>query len=594
MLIPPPTTRTLFTCDPSIKTGGCGKPFVWADLNPRQKETLNRNAKGVIDNKGPARLDYLRGDRSNEAASGEGFRPRNVLLGDIVNSDPIFVGKQDFGFEALPGAEGAAYQDFRRSTDYRNRPDMVYVGANDGMLHAFDALTGVERFAFVPNSVFNRLVLLTDAQDDQGHQYLVDGSPRALDAHIGGAWQTVLVGALGAGGRGVFALRITDPTNMGANDILWEFSNVDDADLGFSIPQPSIARMNNGQWVAIVANGYGSARQNAVLFILDLETGAVIKKIDTGVGGDNGLSSPIPVDVDADRITDFIYAGDLKGNLWKFDVTEKETRRWDTAFKQGGTPMPLFSACATTGSCASMHRQPITARPEIGFNPQGGFIVYFGTGSYFQAGDSSNTTPANSFYGIFDRNDKGSLQSKPADIERSQLLQQQVLETQLFSGGEYSELVRITSSHRPNHGHAGWYIDLPGSGERQVSAPILRGGRIIFTTLTPDADSCESGNTGWLMEADAYSGSRLAFSPFDINRDRQFNNQDFASIMVDGRQTRVPVSGRLLRAGMAKTPAVITAGGVEYKYAGGATGGVDVTVENGAGASGRQSWQQLK
>lgn len=588
-LVPAPASRRLFTYDPTAIAGSRGKTFEWSQLNATQQSALNTNATGANDGLGQQRLDYLRGGRGNEAPAGAQFRARSVVLGDIVNSDPFFVGKQDFGFDLLPGTEGSSYAAFRAGI-VQTRPGILYVGANDGKLEAIDAATGVERFAYVPNAVYSKLSLLTAANYNQNHRYLVDGSPRALDAYLNSAWETVLVGSLGGGGSGVFALKVTDPVTFGTDDILWEFTSANDADLGLSVPQPTIARMNNGKWAAIVANGYNSATQKAMLFIIDLETGGVIKKIDTGVAGDNGLSSPIPVDVDRDRIADFIYAGDLKGNLWKFDVTSSNANSWDVAFKSGSTPQSLFSACNTTGSCSSSNQQPVTARPEVGINPKGGFIVYFGTGRYFATGDTTVTSPVNSFYGIFDPNDKGATSPARVGDGRGSLLQQSVLATQTISGDGFSEEVRITSNNALTDTHKGWFIDLPESGERQVSTPLLRGGRIIFSTLTPSSDPCGFGGTSWLMELDSSSGSRLAASPFDINRDRQFNSADFGTY----NSQNVPVSGRRSKEGIIKTPGVITAGEVEYKYASGTTGGIDTTIENSDGSGGRQSWRQIQ
>jgi type IV pilus assembly protein PilY1 len=585
--IPSPGTRRLFSYDPTAAAGSRGIEFEWAELNSSQQTALNTNAGGTNDGLGQQRLGYLRGERGNEAPNGSQFRARSTVLGDIINSDPFFVGKQDFGFDRLPEGGSGVYASFREQK--ASRPGMIYVGANDGKLEAINATSGAEVFAYVPNAVFSKLSQLTAANYNQNHRYLVDGSPRALDAYINNTWKTVLLGSLGAGGRGVFALDVTDPQNFGTDDVMWEFTSSQDGDMGLSIPQPSIARMYNGKWAAIVANGYNSASGRAMLFIIDLETGSVLKKIDTGVGSDNGLSTPIPVDVDSDRIVDFIYAGDLKGNLWKFDVTASNANQWDVAFKSGSTPLSLFTACATTGSCTSGDRQPITARPEVSLNPTGGFVVHFGTGRYFATGDATLTSPINSFYGIFDRNEKGA--SSPARVGdgRSNLRQQSVVATTTVSG----QPVRVTSNTPLTDADKGWFIDLPETGERQVSTPLLRGGRLIFSTLTPNTDPCGFGGTSWLMELDAASGSRLSVSPFDLNDDRQFNSGDFATL-ADG--TRVPVSGRQITQGIIKTPGVVEdpASGIEHKYASTTAGTIDYTRENAGDASGRQSWRQLQ
>jgi len=584
--IPAPGSRNILTYVPG--TGGV--QFQWANLNAAQQALLNKNAAGTADGLGAKRVDWIRGSRADESPAGARFRARSKVLGDIINSDPQFVGKQDFGFEKVPG-EGASYKAFRAGSQYQNRSGMVYVGANDGMLHGFDAKTGTERFAYIPDSVYERLRLPTDKSFNEAHRYLLDGSPRAADAYINGAWQTLLLGTLGAGGRGVFALRVTDPDNFSSKDVLWEFSSSNDTDLGTSLPVPTIARLYDGKWAAIIGNGYNSGSQKAMLLIIDLETGALLKKIDTGVAGDNGLSSPVPVDVDGDRITDYVYAGDLKGNLWKFDLTASTASQWDVAFKQGSTPKPLFSACATIAtSCSGSDHQPITARPEVSLNPRGGYVVFFGTGRYFATGDATLTSPVNSIYGIYDLNGKSESGAGAVGAGRSKLQKQEVVATKTVTLGGVTENVRATSNNTVPDTASGWYLDLPESGERQVSTPILRGGRVIMTTLTPNLDPCGFGGSSWLMELDALTGARLEYSPFDLNRDQEFNAGDF--IEVNGK--KVAVSGRQSKEGIIKTPTVITSDTVEYKFASGTTGGVDTTVENAAGATGRQSWRQLR
>jgi type IV pilus assembly protein PilY1 len=637
-LIPAHGSRNIITLN-----GSTGVAFLYNNLNTTQKNALKLRPSGTSsgdDVYGAAVVNYLRGDDTGEAPDLQDFRPRTSRLGDIVNSDPVFVGKQDFGFEALPGAEGTSYITFRTSAAYQNRAPMLYVGANDGMLHGFNAQTGVEQFAYVPNAIIPSLRFLTEASraDDpdntglpasgynQKHRYLVDGSSRVADAYLTlgatTAWRSMLVGALGAGGRGVFALNVTDPAALGTGSPLWEFTSgsTGGSELGVSIPQPSIGRMNNGSWAAIVSNGYESTSNTARLYILNLATGAVIKEFNTAVGSatrPNGLSSPIPVDVDRDRIVDFIYAGDLHGNLWKFDVTSGNVNQWDFGFKQGSTPKPLYAACTDPTSTTTCYntRQSITARPEVGTNPTGGQMVYFGTGKYFEdcdnktirngaAVDCSNdnttaTQVVQTFYGLRDLFTKGSTgTATPIGSGRTvttNLQQQTVLATQTLSGSGFSEEVRITSDSTISNIQNGWYLDLPTGGERQVATPLLRGGRIIFTTLIPSGDPCGFGGNSWLMELDALSGARLAFSPFDINNDRAFTIDDFALLTLpDGTQVRVPVSGRKSKEGIIKTPGVISAGELEYKFASGTTGGIDRTVENAGTAGGRQSWRQIR
>lgn len=584
-VMPAPAERNIVTWDP---VSGSGMAFQWSSLTSGQQAALNTDAYGVDDGLGEKRLEYLRGDDSMESPNGT-FRVRSSMLGDIINSDPTFVGDQNYGFDLLPGSEGSSYKSFRSGSGYKDRTPMVYVAANDGMLHGFDAETGVEMLAFMPNAVYPELTFLTDPDYNTNHRLINDGAPRALDAYIGGGWKTILVGTLGGGGKGVYALDVTTPDSFGEDDVLWEFTSEDDSNMGVAIPQATIARMYNGDWAAIVSNGYNSGG-NATLFILDLETGAELAEIDTGVGGDNGLSSATPVDVDGDRITDYIYAGDLKGNMWKFDVTSSDAGDWAVAF--GG--LPLYTACSAD-PCTSTNRQPITARPEVGISPPAGYFVYFGTGRYFAVGDNGVGTGANTVYAIRDKNEKGAASPVLPGAGRATLVEQEILNEQVITYGDYVEGIRVSTNNVITDADDGWFLDLPTSGERQVSTPILRGGRLIFTTVIPSGDACSAGGESWLMEIDALSGSRLTESPFDLNRDRSFDIEDFAPLDPDDPNSPlVPVSGRQSKQGIIKTPGIVTDDRIEYKFASGSAGGIDTTIENAGKQRGRQSWREIQ
>lgn len=357
------------------------------------------------------------------------------------------------------------------------------------------------------------------------------------------------------------------------------------SDLGFTYGQASIGRMANGKWAAIVGNGYNSDGHKAVLFILDLETGAILKKIDTGVGSfasQNGLSTPVIVDVDNDKIVDYIYAGDMRGNLWKFDVTGSGAGSWDVAYKSGATNLPLFTATAPDGTA-----QPITAKPTVTRRPDGDLMVFFGTGKFFEEVDRRVlTTPApqvQSFYGV---RDPGSA----ITTGRSTLAQQSVITALTDFGFD----LRVTTANEPTPTQNGWYLDLPTAGERQVSRPILRTGRIIFTTVIPNSDACYAGGDSWLMELDALSGSRLAFTPFDLSGEGEFDATDYVTVTIDGRDVDIPVSGKKSKEGVIKTPGIVQKGDKEYKYTSGSSGGIEVTLEPGDIGAGRQSWRQLQ
>ena len=613
-LIPAANDRVIATYD-----GNSGQPFRWASISASQQTQLGSQSI----------LNYIRGDQSNEASNEGGtLRNRNRLLGDIINSAPTYA-----------AAPGSRYQDNwgnsqpETASPYSayvvaniNRQGLVFAGANDGMLHAFDADTGVEKFAYVPNALYNNLNNLSDTS--YTHKYYVDGSPTIVDAFINGSWRTVLVSGLGAGGQGIFALDITDPTSLNteanvASKVLWEFTDQDDRDLGFTFGQASIVRLNNGEWAALVGGGYNNTADNnldnndvydsqtgnGVIYLINLADGSLIKKFDTLIGIDddptgadrpNGIASPTAIDVNNDNIVDAIYAGDLFGNVWSINLTDQDEDNWNFSYMDSITPEPLYTACAGE-TCTGANIQPITTRIQVVKHPrENGYLLLFGTGKYFEVGDNtSESQVTQSFYSIWDKR-----LSELIPFDRSDLLQQQILQQISVDGFNY----RITSDELINWTeHSGWYIDLVNQdvnsgnlGERQVSNAIIRNGRIIFTTLIPSDDPCAFGGSGWLMEMNYASGARLSYSPFDVNGDGVFTSEDFFLVDTDGDgepDTAVPYSGKESKVGIIPTPSIVNqpGGQQEIKYTSGADGNIEVTIENpGPGYEGRQSWRQLQ
>lgn len=592
-LIPAYGSRSIYSYN------SAGIDFTWANLGVTQKASLQLATETTSTN-AQKRVTYIRGNSADELQNSGIFRDRNKLLGDVVNSNPWYVGIDNFGYDALSGTEGSSYLTYLTALKAQNsgvgRTNMVYVGANDGMLHALNADTGAELFAYIPSSVIPNLKDLSDPSygTNPAHRYFVDGSPRAGDVYFSdNTWHTVLVGTTGAGGRSVFGLDVTSPGSFGASSVLWEFTDADDTDLGYTLADPAIVRMDNGKWAAVIGNGFNSTSHKAVLFIIDIQTGAVIKKIDTGVGSTllpNGLSSPIPIDSDGDRIVDVIYAGDLQGNMWKFNVSGSNTNNWKSAYKSGATPLPLFVASDGTNV------QPITAKPQVGRHPDGGVMIYFGTGKYFESTDNivGATPQVQRFYGIRDTVASGN--STP--IVLNDLVAQTIDYETTFSGFD----VRVTSSNAVDFSSKkGWYMGLTSpvdgaQGERVVAAPLIRNNRIVFTTLIPSADPCTFGGSGWLMELEGVTGAELQITPFDLNNDGLFSSADLVpiTITVNGVTTTVykPVSGKKSKVGIIKTPSVIKAGEKEYKYTSGSSGNLESTTESGGTGTGRQSWRQ--
>lgn len=615
--IPTPANREIITVN---GVGTAADPhdavaFKWADIDAtRKNELLNLGTGPGTDAttaRGEARLDYLRGVRTNEGTTGYQFRRRASVLGDIVNSAPAYVGAPAFRYPDTLEDEDKPYSGFR--SDNANRAHMVYVGANDGMLHAFESNDSqadgegavTEKMAFIPKTVFKNLYKL--AAPAYTHQYYADGSPVTGDAFFGGDWHTMLVAGLNKGGQGVYALDITDPTTFtddNADDIFqWEFTDEQDSDLGYTFSRPSIIRMNNGTWVAAFGNGYNntvdddadgtttndSTTGNAVLYILNLETGAVISKIDTGVGSaqdpnaataadrvPNGLSTPVFVDSDGDSDVDLAYAGDLFGNLWKFDLSSDDPADWAVAYDGE----PLFTAIKGTT------HQPITSRPNVSRGPNGeGLMVVFGTGKYLEQNDTVLAKiPDASFYGLIDKN-TGDADEDLIGARTSSLTAQTIT--------SQTATLRTTSANPlgTETNNQGWYLDLESTGssrEMQVTDSLIRNGHVIFTTLIPQTtDACGAGGSSWLMEMNLFNGARATTTPFDLNNNGLFD--DTTKVGEDD----TPVSGVKTNVGITPKPAPLSGEKCDYLIFPGTSGATETRCRNpGPRGFGRQSWRQ--
>ncbi|HEY8622337.1 MAG TPA: PilC/PilY family type IV pilus protein, partial [Casimicrobiaceae bacterium] len=616
------TGRTILTYKPSAALGSRGIPFRWPasypaapgaiEMDLAQSSLLNADMGGVVDNYGSKRVEWIRGNASNESATcgtcTPSFRSRPTSkLGDIIHSAPNYVAAPALGYPDT--IEGVAYSGFAAAK--ASRTPTIYVGANDGMVHAFDANTGKETLAYVPTPVYRNLSALTTqsasavAGSPTAHHYHVDGSPTLADVFYGGAWHTLLAGALGAGGQGVYALDVTDPSNFtqssAASIVRWEFTDANDADLGYGFAQPLVVKTNNGRWSVIVANGYNSPESDgrassnghAILFVLDAETGAVTAKIDTGKGtasNPDGLSGPIAVDTTGDGVADVVYAGDLIGNLWKFDLSAASAGAWGVAF--GG------AALFTTPSI-----QPITVRPDVTRFTQGGYLVTFGTGRYIDTSDNS-TNDNEAFYGIRDTgavvNGLGSLVQQTivssaavgADGNTYRLTTHAVgpatLDAPIKGDNAISAADYVASQQ-------GWYLNLATPGERVVYDPTIRAGRVVFSTLIPNTDPCGFGGSGWVMEVDVMTGNRYDTPTFDTNNDKQISTADLVN--SGGLEN---TSGRYLSsipaaAGFLRAPTVPGKSSFENKYVNTSSGAVNVIGETaGLGGQGRKSWRQIQ
>lgn len=441
-------------------------------------------------------VDYIAGARSQEGQPSEvekAFRQRVSLLGDVVNSEAVYVGAPALG---LTESGYAAYKSAQSG-----RAKMVYIGANDGMLHAFDAETGVEQWAYVPTAVLPNLYKLADKEYSGKHQYFVDATATVADVKISGQWRTVLVSGLGAGGRSYFALDVTDPANPRA---LWEFT---DTNLGYTFGKPEIGKLENGTWVALVASGYNNVNTGdgkGYLYVLNVATGAIIRTIGTNQGSTSTPAGLAHIrgwfeDGETDATIKRVYGGDNLGNVWRFDINDNV-----------GAPDFDAQRLATLRN-ASNAVQPVTSRPELG--QVGPYVMVFvGTGRYMGSSDLTDTT-TQSIYGIKDRltaEDYGNVRDSANAFVRQTL----ALGTCPASATSCSaaESVRTVPSPEPVNlaTNGGWYVDLPVSSERVNTDPVLALGTLIVTSnIITEGDVCKVGGSSWLNFIDYSTGATV-------------------------------------------------------------------------------------
>ncbi|MFZ3183016.1 MAG: PilC/PilY family type IV pilus protein [Pseudomonas sp.] len=564
-----------------------------ANLLSRDPENGN-----TPDTKGTARLDYLRGVRAGEGATG--FRTRTTVLGDLYSSSPVSVSDARYLTNISNSLEGnTAYSTFRKSV--KDRSPRVYVGGNDGMLHGFNAGTGVEEFAFVPTAVFTKLNKLTGK--NYSHEFYVDGSPMVADAYNGNEWRTILVGTLRAGGKGLFALDITTP---GSEKLLWEFDDAsiplpDAVKMGHSFAQPTIARLHTGTWAVVFGNGYeatSSTNGKAALFIVDAFSGTLLKSLEVAglAGTSNGLSTPKLADYNGDGVADYAYAGDLQGNLWRFDLlkggrdsskpftTEDDDSSAIEDFKVGYGASPLFKAVAANAATP----QPITSAPSLIRHPSGkGHLVVFGTGKYFEDGDKDgNKSIAQSVYGIWDTQTRGEPTSA-ISITRNNLVTQ-TIQTQVTGKNSKGESIigRSISDNSiawtdvdGNISKHGWLLDLTLGGldgEMVIENMVIFGRTVLFQTLIPNSDPCADGASNWTYAINPFSGGKTAHHTFDYKDKSDPSDPKVLSAVKQDGEGGITVS---------QTPE----GSFEV-----CSGKSCMDVKLGSDSIGRQSWRQVE
>ncbi|RCW66470.1 type IV pilus assembly protein PilY1 [Marinobacter nauticus] len=569
-------------------------------------------------------VNYLRGDRKyedqDETPLDSVLRKRDSLLGDIVTSTPVVIGapKPDLYknvldetyFEGLSGK--TTYDSF--VTDNASRTPLVYVAANDGMLHAFNANTGAEVFAFIPGAVVGgtgdaSLARLAnpeygvynpvDGTQPVPHQYFNDGKLTTQNVYLDGEWKTILVGTTGRGtSRTVYALDITNPADLAdpkkaADAILWERSAGDgksNADwIGMSLGRPTISLIKSstedeGQWVVHVGNGPNSENNKAALLQFDLATGA-LSVYAAGSMTDNGLAAPYVIqNNNTDGISEYAFAGDLQGNVWSFPLSPTG----------GNVSAPIYVAKDASGD-----RQPITADMYATQNPNTGAVwVFFGTGRFLTDGDIRQSDPqVQTWYGL--RALKGG-SSSPAvtysntrsNLQKREILAENVEGTEIYratSIGDFSDLTEDDN--------VGWYMDLVSpnngkEGERAVYQTQLIGGRLIVNTLIPKSSSpCDTFPGGATLIVDPFSGANPGEGVLDTNDDGETDDKDSTTISGEIHH----YNGQRYEVGMAGSVSALIQEGGKVRLFGLGLDSREMTLDTTMGATGAQrlNWHEI-
>jgi type IV pilus assembly protein PilY1 len=573
-----PSSRVMLTWNATNTSGNAGTAgisFEWpgsgsgTPITGAEENTIDAGDATPINGN---RVNYLRGDRTNEINSaGAGlFRARDGVLGDIVDSSPTWVGPPSAPYtqtwvDRIHSADvmaenGSSYTSFQAAQ--QSRLNVIYVGANDGFLHGFRTGSlsssgtlvnssstpndGAEVLAYMPGAVLNTIhpysstpsveagdATLDYSNTQYAHNFFVDGTPGTGDLFYGGAWHTWLIGGLGAGGSAIYALDITNPGSGGnfaevnaAAVVKGEWSSATitcvnsgscGASLGNTYGTPQIRRFHNGNWGAVFGNGFGSSNGDAGIFVMLVNSSGAMSfyYLSAGNAGSNGIASVAPADLDGDHITDYVYAGDLKGNLWRFDLTSANPASWAV------TPGPLF----TTPS-----GQPITTQPILAAAPVSGtlpsVIVAFGTGEKTPLTTTSSSTYVSGtqgLYGVWDWNMSAwntlSSAAQYASLTAAQVhsvthlsapdtLGTSNLQVQTFTDNMSTGTVDTSNtpvvweqcSGSCNSGFFGWYANLPGTSgatnsngaqivEQVVSTPTLDQSAFIVNSTIPANNS---------------------------------------------------------------------------------------------------------
>lgn len=545
----PTTGRKVYTSDGHFSDDGEGTTQYQAatpgqaprafPTNATSEQLASLTRDGVT---GTQNAAYIAGDRSLEQTNPDGFlRNRNHLLGDIVGSSPAYV----------PGVNGAA--------------GTVYIGANDGMLHAFDAATGAELFAYIPGLVnWDHLAMLS--HPNYGHRFFVDG-PIAVTSRQQTPSRNVLVGALGKGGKGLYALDVTNPAAFGeGNNVLWERRDTPLGNMGLVQGRPVLAKVRNGVTTTnavVVANGVNSTSGRAALIVLDLDSGDVIREIAVGTAGvANGLSVPTGL-LGPDGVTlDYVYAGDMLGNVWKFNLSDADPDAW--------TATRLFTATNSAGEA-----QPITGGITLAVHPRTNQRwIFFGTGRYMLHEDVGSTQ-VQSMYGFIDDGTTIVRSGAGANLtQRSIEVTGQTINGYPVRG--FQQRAPLPEDSK------GWYIDLPDTGERIVQDAQVVSTFLVTASIIPSGDACEAGGRGYINALDAFTGTSAGGSYFNLDGDG--NTQEETGVPPR------PVGSVNVGGGMPTLPNLLRG-----RFVVGGSGGSDVRgTQTLAPRWDRASWREIR
>lgn len=592
--------RLIATWDP---VAGQAIPFEWTPGTPATgiatSTTLGQDLETFTpDTSGPDVLAFLRGSNAKEVRFGGQFRNRTHKLADIVDSAPLYIGAP------LAGYPTASYVAFTNAVS--SRPAVLYVGANDGMLHAIDALTGNERFAYIPKGGYANLVKLANPYYNAQHQFFVNGSPQGADVQFSDlSWHTIVVSTQSQGGTSVFALDVTNPQQITTEAALSSFVlwDITDSDMGLTFSQPAITNTAYG-WLVFVGNGYNNPNQKPVLYALNPQTGAIVQKLDlcaslaTNICNynlSNGLSSVTVMNTSGQvsQPANILYAGDLAGNVWRVDISNGNPANWKVTI--------LFQA-----TDSSNNPQPITTEPALTLNPQypkvSGTLVFVGTGQLLGNPDLS-TTQVQSVYGIYDPQNGSTTPLTHGNPVASSYISTTGMVNQTFSIPASDGNVVVSTGNPVNYPtNTGWFVNLSQeTGQRVVTNPTLEsGGALVFTTYQPNFNPvlCTETGSSYLYVLNAGTGGEFGTPQFDINGDGVINSSDTVAIPnPNGNgQIFVPPVGLYLGNVYAAAPTIRTdnqSTGAAVKFVTKSNDQIQTVVEKGNPLS-RKAWWEMR